>query len=208
MARATGAPDLRQSIGIPPGLPEQTRYRFRGTPSAAGPPPDDSLGWHVLMTEAGREATAAAGLVGRRLEAYCPTFRKSVRRNYRRRQVVNRPLFPGYLFVLLPLETGVLHQRARHIPGVAGFLMVGSERPAILPHKVIREIRIKEADLAGDRSILPFRRGDTVELDAAPWRGQFGVIEKLSTRGRIKVLMAILGRHTLIDVSVHQVKTD
>lgn len=184
---------------------------LRGSP-AVGSRPE----WFVLRVEPNKEARTHRRLTLAGHLVYAPFYQRSVRQNYLRRRLVTRPLFPGYLF--LAIDRGVLSERYRSIrdtPGVIGLLRAEGERWVTLANIHIKAFRDTErrldAEAQGKRGrkrvgVLPFKVGDTVELDGGPLAGHLGKIESLDDRGRIGLLISLFGRLTPMEVSVNQVR--
>jgi transcriptional antiterminator RfaH len=148
------------------------------------------MGWCVLRSEPNRELTALRFL---RLhgydDVYLPRIREQVIRNGRRIQLV-RPLFPNYLFLMLP--NGRWHD-ARWTVGVAAVVMSG-ERPAVLDDRIVDAIRQREVHGAIELPTLPLKPGARVRVLGGPLQDQIGTLVALRPRERCVVLMAWLGR--------------
>ena len=79
--------------------------------------------WYVLFVRSNQERMVACHLQSRGLEDYLPCY-SSVRRWKDRRVSLEMPLFPGYVFVHLPL----LHRlRALTIPNVVSLVGTRNE---------------------------------------------------------------------------------
>ena len=123
---------------------------------------------------------------------YLPRFLEPVIRRGRREEV-HRPLFPGYLFVLV-VEQWWSIQRS---PGVANLLLNGG-RPARVPDGVIDELRRRERSDGLIRLPEPpkprgLRRGDQVRITQGPFTDKIAVYSGMSGAQRVAVLLALFG---------------
>ena len=99
--------------------------------------------WHVVITAPNHERIAAAHLVARRFAVYAPEIDKAIPASRGRpARIEKRPLFPGYLFVLVWDISAHMH-RIRGVPGVVNMLYCGEE-PAIIADEIIDFIQIVE----------------------------------------------------------------
>lgn len=189
------------------------RVELLPLPRPAPEPPREAPDavWHILLTEPGQETTAAAGLIARRYAPYLPTFKRSERaRGGAKRRVVERPLFPGYLFLLIDRAQADLRSaRIRAIPGVRDWLMVGTsaECRAILSDREMVEVKKADARINRQKPKLPFDVGSKVEIDDPLWVGQLGTIEQLDDHGRVRVLIDLLGRKVPVHIDVGDLRS-
>jgi transcription antitermination factor NusG len=138
----------------------------------------------------------------RDVEVYLPTL--ASRRRASGHPTPAEPLFPGYLFVHLDVNTadwlGV-----RTSPGVAYFLGCG-ESPSAIPEDLIAAIRLRADPLGTERYKPAFRRGDLVIIRNGPFTGLEAVFDGcLSARGRVRVFLEILERHVPVTLDVRQI---
>ena len=101
---------------------------------------DEGL-WHVLTIEPQHEGVAFAHLVARRFGCYLPELVTTEVIRGRKRDV-HRPMFRGYLFVLV-FGFEAHWRRIFACPGVTGVLMNGGH-PAIVPDEAMRIIQAQE----------------------------------------------------------------
>lgn len=168
--------------------------------------------WYVLATETQQEAAAAAGLIGRRIPAYCPQHPKSIRQNYHKRRTVMRPMLVGYI---LTGWDGSAKQWNR-IHGVAGVrrLLQVNDRPVPVPEAALTYLRTKEAEAManfGKRKRAPIgcKVGDWVQIvEHFSFTGLLGhVVAILDKQDRITLEVGFFGRLTRVDVSAQQVRS-
>jgi transcriptional antiterminator RfaH len=108
--------------------------------------------------------------------------------------VVERPLFPRYLFVALDM----LEQRWRPILSTVGVcdLVRRGNAPAPMPSGLAEEIGERAALGAFDRlsPLDGLRRGDAVRVVEGPFTDLIGRFMGAADRERVCVLLDILGR--------------
>jgi transcription antitermination factor NusG len=151
--------------------------------------------WFVAQTLFHREQLARFHLGAQGFRAFLPRFRKTVR-HARRLQEAIAPLFAGYIFVLLDPE----RDRWRSINGTFGVarLVTAQERPVPVPTGVV-ETLLAAVDEFGlvrfDRGLKP---GQHVRVLAGPLAQHLGVLERLDAKGRVQVLLEVMGREAVV----------
>ena len=149
--------------------------------------------WYAVNTKPRMELWARSNLWQRGIEVYLPLCRKR-RRHARKVDVVSAPLFPGYLFVHADLAT-----TGRRVidgaPGTIGLVAFGGAVPAV-PESVMVEIRAREdsegfVQLGRIGNLKP---GDPVSIVDGPLSELHGLFSETAQRGRIVVLLNLLGR--------------
>ncbi len=146
--------------------------------------------WFAAQTISHREKTALFHLNAQGFRAFFPSFQKKVRHARTVRDVI-QPLFPGYIFVIIDPD----RSHWRSINGTIGIsrLVTTGDRPLPAPAGVI-EALIASMDGAGRVQLdHGLRVGQRVRVLAGPFAEQFGILERLDARGRVRVLLSILG---------------
>ncbi len=153
--------------------------------------------WHVLYTKPRCEQQVQAGLAADQIETYCPTVPVA---SPRRGRPTVRPFFPCYLFVKVDLQT-VGISRLNWTPGVRHLVMFGGI-PSQVDEAVIARIQAHLAEpQVMDRCGELLERGDTVLITSGPLKDIEAVFDKrLSTTGRVRVLVQLLKRWTPVDI--------
>lgn len=121
-----------------------------------------------------------------------------------------RPYYTGYVFVEARLigETKVI---LRHIPNVLGFLGSDDQHPDVLsPYDVAQMKNLADQlSVAPDPDNLTFVEGERVKVIFGPFSGFFGeVVEVLSDRKKLKILVKVFGRETALEVDFDQVEKE
>lgn len=94
--------------------------------------------WYAVSTRSRQEKTAASLLQSHSIETFLPLATEK-RQWSDRKQVVNRPLFPGYLFVRIPMLRD-FHLRVLKVPGIVTF--IGNHNgPQSIPDSEIHAVR-------------------------------------------------------------------
>jgi len=156
-----------------------------------------SLGerWYVARTLPQRELQAAKQLVNQDFRAFVPRYWKN-RRHARRVETISAPLFPRYIFVILDRS----RDRWRSINGTLGverLLMQGGE-PQPVPQGVVESL-VNSTDQEGN---IQFRyqleQGQSVKVTAGAFADFVGELEWLDDRGRVSVLLGLMGGKTRV----------
>jgi len=159
--------------------------------------------WIVLTTLPLMERRAYGHIVDQGMTAYLPIYRRTeVRSSKSGPHISMRPcmLFQGYMFA----QIGRGWQSLASTVGVKGILRFGSEI-ATLPHAEIEKIKAKE-DREGYVIVSPppsrFAVGEKVKVTEGPLSSRAGVVDGPSAAmGRIRVLMSMLGRKTIVELN-------
>lgn len=117
---------------------------------------------------------------------------------------VERPLFPGYIFVAFDLAGGLWSSiNATH--GVTRLVSFGKE-PAPVPPALMVDL-LQRCDSSG--KLLPpklWQPGDQVTLTGGPFASFVAEVETIAPDRRVWVLMEIMGGQTRIAVPADQLR--
>ncbi len=155
--------------------------------------------WHVVQTRFRGERLALANLRRQGFEAYLPCYLKR-RRHARRTEWLPAPLFPGYMFVLLDIET-MPWRPVRSTIGVRSLICHG-EAPAALPAGIVEGIMAREDDagLISMNDGVAFRKGDAVQVTSGAFRDRTGLFDCADDGKRVIILLDLLGRQTRVHI--------
>lgn len=161
---------------------------------------DRRCAWYCIRSKPKHEHIAARNL--RRLEEveiFNPRFR--MRKSTKRGAAwVTESLFPNYLFARFPFHQ--LLDEVKYTQGVSSVIGFGGQYPEV-PADVIDELRqnFPENDLhVADGLPKP---GDTVTIATRAMFGLPGVVlRNLPGRQRVQVLLEMLGRTTMLELSL------
>jgi transcription antitermination factor NusG len=156
----------------------------------------------VVRTLAQNELRAAHHLTNQGFRVFVPRCWKN-RRHARRLETVSVPLFPRYIFTVVDRS----RDRWRSINGTFGvdrLLMSGGE-PQPVPHGLVESF-IHAADAEGNVHFgFALREGQNVKVIAGPFANLIGSLEKLDEKGRVKVLLELLGGTIPVALPAHLV---
>lgn len=149
--------------------------------------------WYVVQTHANAEAKAMSNLERQGFAVYLPRYLKR-RTHARKVDVVARPLFPRYLFVAIDLAT----QGWRSIQSTLGVshIVCWGGQPASAENGVIDALRARE-DEAGFIKLgrrPAFLPGDKVRVIDGAFADSLALVEGVSDRDRVAILLDLLGR--------------
>ena len=160
--------------------------------------------WYLVHTLPRAEHKALVHLGHQSFGAYLPRY-LAQRYHARRRDWVEKPLFPGYLFVHLDLG----RDRWRAVYSTVGVrtLVSAGDRPLAVPPEVIDEIRARE-DSRGFVVLgagCTLRNGDRVRVTEGPFVDIAGFFDSRSDDERVVVLLDLLGRQVKVNVPLRAV---
>ena len=177
-------------------------------PNMVDPPNRPSIGpaWYVASTYLHRENRAHLEVGRAGFDRYLPMETYSAKGKNRKTIERKRPLFPQYLFVRFDIETDPWGYIAEQ-DAVRTLLDVDG-KPAPIPDEFID--RIKSAEDIGlfDKTVdhLRMTPGDPVEVLEGPFSHHVGKFAGASSRQRVRLLMDVLGRETVVSFDVGDVR--
>lgn len=156
--------------------------------------------WYVLFVRTNQEKRVAQGLGERGLEHLLPCY-SSLRQWKDRKVRLEMPLFPGYVFVRLPL---IERLRALTVPQVIG--MIGKkESPAAVSPEEMEWIRSGVADGKAEPHEYP-RAGQRVMIVEGVMRGMQGVLVRTRNTARVVVSLDSIARAFVVEVEATKVR--
>lgn len=161
--------------------------------------------WYLIYTKPRQELIAVVNLQNQAYTAFAPQLSVKKRTNQGWKQV-NEPLFPNYVFIQLDDVTDDW-KPIRSTRGVSGFVRFGSGVPVPIRDELMQPLltfdlmqaseRLSAQPKVGDRVIVPI--GDT-------WVSALVTAE--NAKGRVEVLLNLLGQEQSLWVDSHRVKTE
>ena len=133
------------------------------------------------------------------------------------RRTVKRKLYPGYVLIqTITLvegdpESDNLWHMIRNTSGVTGFVSAGSElaggtpKPVALTmdevNNILRAMRMEQP-----RVRVGFQVGESVRISSGPFEDIVGSVDDINTeKGKVRVLVSMLGRETPVELDFLQV---
>jgi transcriptional antiterminator NusG len=175
--------------------------------------------WYVVHTQSGYEKKVSANLHARIqsmnmeekiFEVVIP-MEEVVEFKSGRKQVVQRKVFPGYILVRCRMDDESWYC-IRNTPGVTGF--VGQSRqgqkPTPLSRREVHKFLAAKADgaepTARAKPRLEYEVGESVRVKEGPFADFSGEIAEINAdHMKLKVLVNIFGRETLVEMDFSQV---
>jgi transcriptional antiterminator RfaH len=155
--------------------------------------------WAVATTHPSKEHIALEHLTRQGFETYCPRIRRRVRHG---RCYVDklRPLFPGYVFVEVPLRLAEWRPILSTY-GIKTIIRFGGE-PAMLNDEFIETLKSRESDGVITGPTAPYRVGQQVRMTGGAFDGVVATILSVNSSERLVVLMDLLKRgvHTSVNI--------
>ena len=168
--------------------------------------------WYVIHTYSGYEENVAhnlrqriesLGMEDKIFDVIVPKEKKIKIRNGKRK-VVEEKIFPGYVLVNMVVTDDSWYV-VRNTPNVTGFIGTGTN-PTPIDEKEMKSLErrmgIEEPSYAIDVQI-----GETVRIVDGPFKELEGKVSEVDTnRGKVKVMVAMFGRETPVELDSLQVK--
>ncbi len=154
--------------------------------------------WCVVHTQPRAERRAEHNLRAQSYTVFAPFLWREVR-HARQVKSVQVALFPRYIFVRLDLN----RDRWRNINATAGVceLISVRDRPVPLPGGLVEALTAAHA--VRDRAEA-FHVDKTVQVRSGPFAQLIGRIARVDDRGRVEVLLEIMGRAVSVQTTVSQ----
>jgi transcriptional antiterminator RfaH len=160
--------------------------------------------WYLVYTKAKGEELAQENLNRQGFTTYLPLIKrnKRVRGRY---QLIIEALFPRYLFIQLDTETDNW-MPIRSTIGVSSLVRFGGT-PARIPHSLVDELQVdNDEDGIRYQAERKLQFGEEVEFIDGAMTGYRAIFEKYVSTERIAVLLDIVGKHTRMLVSKHNIQ--
>lgn len=182
--------------------------------------------WYVLRT-AGSKEKKAKEYLEKEIErdnnlqslvdqVLVPVKKEIVTKNGKRKEV-EKVLFPGYVLIHAELSPELEFVIRNGIPGMSGFLTEKTGKTTSgVAERVPVPIREEEAQrilgqqdenaVSAAETEVDFTVGEGVRITDGPFNGFNGTIEEIiEDRSKLKVVVVIFGRKTLLELSFTQV---
>ncbi|MBO4584518.1 MAG: transcription termination/antitermination protein NusG [Clostridia bacterium] len=163
--------------------------------------------WYVVHTYSGYENKVAQniekivenrGLRDQILDVKIPTGVFTEMKDDKKVEV-ERKLFPGYVLIKMVMNEDTWYI-ARNTRGVTGFVGPGS-KPVPLSEAEVEALGVEVREIE-----VSYSEGDTVKVIDGSFEGFTGKVSEISKeRGKVSVLITMMGRETPIEFDLDQV---
>ena len=170
--------------------------------------------WYVVHTQTGREETVKTTLESHAqqfslqekiTQILIPTEKVSEIKSGKK-TISTRKFFPGYVLIEMELNDDTWYL-VKNTPGVSGFIGSG-KKPLPLADSEVNTI-IKQAEEKKEKPTpkVIYEKGESVRVKEGPFVNFNGTIEEVNpNKGKLKVLVAIFGRTTPVELEYWQVE--
>lgn len=164
---------------------------------------DQNSQWFAVWTRSRQEKSAAAMLASSGVRHYLP-LKSEIRQWSDRKQIVEIPLFSGYLFVRMDPEKDSKLQVLK-TRGVVSF--VGNQTgPLPIPDQQIEDIRTV-LKAGTPCSVQPFfNAGDRVRVVRGPLTGVEGTLVRANSEARLLISIDMVGQSVAVTISPDDVE--
>ena len=150
--------------------------------------------WFLAQLKPGGLERAVTNLARQGYESFMP-MREETRRRAGRWDRVRKPLFPGYLFVKVPLSQ--MHWRSINSTyGVARIVALEAGRPTRVDPDLVAALKVRFRFNGELNQSAELEVGNRVRVITGPLADNLAEIEAVPERGRIHVLLQFMGRYT------------
>lgn len=169
--------------------------------------------WYAIHTYSGyedsvvkflKQRVASLGLGDKIFDAFVPKEIKIKVKNGKRYQTEEK-ICPGYVLVNMILDNDSWYV-VRNTPRVTGFVGADSTKPTPLSQKEVEEL-LRKSRAEEPKFHIDLKVDEVVKIIDGPFKDQEGKVAAVDEeRGRVKVLVPIFGRDTVVELDSLQVK--
>ncbi|KKU93907.1 MAG: Transcription antitermination protein nusG [Candidatus Jorgensenbacteria bacterium GW2011_GWA1_48_13] len=174
---------------------------------------DKNRHWYAIHTYAGYE-DAVSRYLKQRIESLAMTDKifsvivpKEVKIKVKsgKRHKVEEKIYPGYVLVDMILDNDSWYV-VRNTPRVTGFVGASAAKPTPLSKEEVDELMTRMGE-AEPRFKLDLKVNETVKIIDGPFKEHDAKIAEIDEeRGKVKVLVPIFGRDTVVELDTLQVQ--
>lgn len=155
--------------------------------------------WYASYTRSRYEKLVARELSERGIEHFLPLYEKVHAWAHDRRKV-QLPLFPGYVFVHVPLSSRL---QVLETPGVVRLVCVKGA-PAAIDADEIEALRRALSNGSHSEPCPYIKLGQNVRIESGPLQGLCGKVLRKNHHWRVVISIDLLMRSILVDVDADQ----
>jgi len=170
--------------------------------------------WYVIHTQTGQEDRVKTSLESRkqifkmeeRIDQVLVPTEKVAEVRGGKRKITSRKFFPGYVLILMEMDDDTWYM-VKNTPGVSSFIGSGRKPSPLLDQEVEAIIKSSEEKQEKLTPKIVFEKGEPVNVKEGPFLNFSGVIDEINPhKGKLKVLVAIFGRTTPVELEYWQVE--
>lgn len=148
--------------------------------------------WYALWVKSRHEFVISQELSRKGIDNFLPTMTR-IRQWKDRRQVVDFPLFPGYLFVRVAPDPGEFLSVVK-TRGSVCLVSLEPGHPTAIPPQEIDTLKVMLGSGASIDIFPALKDGVAVRVKRGPMRGAVGILSKREDQHMFLVTIDILGR--------------
>jgi transcription antitermination factor NusG len=157
--------------------------------------------WFAAYTCSRQEKRVAQHLSTRRIEYFLPVHRKISLWKNGLRMLIERPLFPSYVFVKIDCNDRV---RVLELPGVHSIVGAGRQ-PIPLPFEEIEALR-QSMHLVNAQPHPLLKSGETVLIRKGPLEGMTGIMVRQKNSTRVILTLDLIMKSISVEVNGQDVE--
>ncbi|MBA4251670.1 MAG: hypothetical protein C0425_08575 [Chlorobiaceae bacterium] len=161
------------------------------------------LNWIALYTRSRQEQSVAQQLTMCGIESFVP-MRKELHKWSDRKQLVDVPLIPSYVFAYLPLNK---HHQVFCVPRIVRIVMFNNRVAIVNPSEIelLRKVCRTENPVSMKR--LKFCIEDEVEIISGLFAGYSGTVAKFGTNCKVGIQIKEIDYSVVVNVLYDQIRS-
>lgn len=172
------------------------------------------MDWYAIQTYSGSEQSVKRAIenlfrecnMQERLKDIVVPTEDIIEMKNSKKRVVERSLYPGYVFIQVnELDTSLWHM-IQSLPRVGRFIGEG-KKPTPLTESDIKNILEKVENRAAPKPKIFFDSGEVVRIVEGPFANFTGIVEEYDMEHeKLKLNVSIFGRNTPVEILYSQVE--
>jgi transcription antitermination factor NusG len=157
--------------------------------------------WYAAYTAPCREKRVFEHLVMRHVESFLPLYRSPRKWKNGCRVELERPLFPGYLFVRID---GTERVRVLEVPGIISIVSRGRVPEPLEDHTIATlqsSIHLRQAEPHAYLVV-----GEQVSICAGPFAGLSGIVQRHKGSLRVVITLKLLMQSIAVEVDIQDLE--
>jgi transcription antitermination factor NusG len=160
--------------------------------------------WYAVQTRSNVEKSLCAGLETGGIENYCPAFRE-VHQWADRKKAIDRPLFPGYVFVRFEDGNEKARLQVLKTPGAVRILG-GASKIDPIPDSEVESVR-RMLDSGRPWTAHPFlKEGSRVRVRRGSMKNAEGILVRIKNETRLVVSINLFSQSIATEIDLRDVE--